>query len=291
MTTEEEYFFIPEGCRDQHLVMVPEFAHVFKERGIRGVGIHEVVSPYRIKRINFPWHMVLLVISGKLMFRDNKEVREILPGEIWVGPAGKSHDYWADEKCTFISAALFVEEGFFHLEKKFTHRKTRFKLMHMATAVEAYVYESLIAGGKSTGMVAPLADYISNAVMREIKTQGVQKTNRLLSSLENLWERVNAAPGFKWNVQELAQDIHVSTRQFQRLMKTNYGFTAEKMLRQIRMEHAGELLKGTQLTVENISEKVGYESVYAFSRAFRQYYQQPPGAYRKSFGVHSSQER
>jgi AraC-like DNA-binding protein len=49
------------------------------------------------------------------------------------------------------------------------------------------------------------------------------------------------------------------------------------------MEHAGELLKGTQLTVENISEKVGYESVYAFSRAFKQYYDQPPGMFRKNF--------
>ena len=66
-------------------------------------------------------------------------------------------------------------------------------------------------------------------------------------------------------------------------MKTNYGFTAEQMLRKIRMEHAGELLKGTQLTVENISEKVGYESVYAFSRAFKQYYDQPPGMFEKNF--------
>ena len=47
------------------------------------------------------------------------------------------------------------------------------------------------------------------------------------------------------------------------------------------MDHAGELLKGTQLTVEDISE-VGYESVYAFSRAFRQYYDLPPGTYRKN---------
>ena len=146
------------------------------------------------------------------------------------------------------------------------------------------MYESLIAGGKSTGgLVNSLADYISNAIIRELKTEGIQKTNRLLSSLENLWGKGNAAIGYKWNLKELASELFVSTRQFQRLMKTNYGFTAEQMLRKIRMEHAGELLKGTQLTVENISEKVGYESVYAFSRAFKQYYDQPPGMFRKNF--------
>ena len=283
MKTEEEHFFIPEGCRDQHLVMVPEFASIFKERGIRGVGTHNVVSSYRIKRQSFPWHMVLMIISGKLQYSDNSKIKIIEPGEIWIGPAGVPHDYWAEDKCSFISAALFVEEGFHHLEKKLTHRKTRFKISHLSTAVESYLYESLIAGGKTTGMVAPLADYISNFILRELKTEDVKKTNRLLSCLENLWENVNAAPGYKWNVNELASNINVSTRQFQRLMQTNYGFTAEKMLRKIRMDHAGELLKGTQLTVEDISDKVGYESVYAFSRAFRQYYDLPPGTYRKNW--------
>ena len=43
MTISKEHFFIPEACRDHHLVMVPEFANIFKERGIRGVGIHDVV--------------------------------------------------------------------------------------------------------------------------------------------------------------------------------------------------------------------------------------------------------
>lgn len=283
MTISKEHFFIPEACRDHHLVMVPEFANIFKERGIRGVGIHDVVEPYRIKRHSFQWHVVLIIVSGKMKFFDNGNEYVLEAGEIWVGPAGKPHDYWAIEKSSFISAALFVEEGFYHLEKKVTHRKARFKVSHLSKAVEAYLYESLIAGGKSTGLVAPLADYISNAIIRELKTEGIQKTNRLLSSLENLWERVNAAPGYKWNLKELASELFVSTRQFQRLMKTNYGFTAEQMLRKIRMEHAGELLKGTQLTVENISEKVGYESVYAFSRAFKQYYDQPPGMFRKNF--------
>ena len=53
MKTEEEHFFIPDGCRDQHLVMVPEFASIFKERGIRGVGTHDVVSSYD-KATKFP---------------------------------------------------------------------------------------------------------------------------------------------------------------------------------------------------------------------------------------------
>ena len=64
MAIKDEFFCIPDECRDQHLVMVPEFTAVFKDRGIRGVGVHEVVEPYEMRRLTFPWHMVLITLSG-----------------------------------------------------------------------------------------------------------------------------------------------------------------------------------------------------------------------------------
>lgn len=281
MAIQDEFFCIPDECRDQHLVMVPEFAAVFKERGIRGVGIHEVVEPYEMRRLAFPWHLVLITLSGSAEYECQGKTGTMKASEIWVGPAHVAHDYRAINKWKFISAALFTTEEFIHLEDAPVHRHTRFKTNHLASAVEAYLYESFLAGGETTGMVAPVADFISNAILRELRVDDVHKTNRLLSGLENLWEMVNASPGTDWNVADLAVSMNVSTRQFQRLMQANYGFSAEKMLRRIRMEHAGELLKGTQFTADAIAERIGYESVYAFSRAFKRYYGVPPGRYRK----------
>jgi len=278
---KDEFFCIPDECRDQHLVMVPKFAAVFKERGIRGVGVHEVVEPYQMRRLTFPWHMVLITLSGSANYECQGKTGTMKANEIWVGPAHVAHDYRAVGKWKFISEALFMTEEFVHLEAAPVHRHTRFKINHLASAVEAYLYESLLAGGQSTGMVAPLANFISNGILRELRADSQKKTNRLLSRLDNLWEMVNASPGTVWNVADLSQSMNVSTRQFQRLMQANYGFSAEKMLRRIRMEHAAELLKGTQFTADAIAERIGYESVYAFSRAFKRYYGIPPGRYRK----------
>ena len=66
---------------------------------------------------SFQWHMVLIIISGKMKFFDNANEHVLEAGEVWVGPVGKPHDYWAIGKSSFISAALFVEESFYHLEK------------------------------------------------------------------------------------------------------------------------------------------------------------------------------
>ncbi len=287
MAIKEEFFCILEECLDQHLVMAPEFASVFKERGIRGVGLHEVVEPYQIRRLTFPWHMVLITLSGSAEYECQGQTGVIKADEIWVGPAQIPHDYYALDHWKFISAALFVTEDFAHLEEAPMHRHARFKPHHLAAAAEAYLYESLLAGGRTTGLVAPLADFISNGILRELCTENVKKPNRLFSALENLWEMVNASPGTLWSVADLARRIHVSLRQFQRLMQAHYGFSAEQMLCRIRMGHAGELLKDTQFTADTIAESIGYESVYAFSRAFKRYYGIPPGQYRKE---HASAE-
>ena len=281
MAIKDEFFCIPDECRDQHLVMVPEFAAVFKDRGIRGVGIHEVVEPYEMRRLTFPWHIVLITLSGSAEYECGGKRGTIKANNIWVGPANIPHDYRAIGKWKFISAALFVTEGFSHLEGKVMHRHARFKTTHLTASVEAYLYESLLAGGGATGMVAPLADYISNGILRELMADSSQKINRLFSQLEHLWEMVNAEPGAVWTVAELAKSLNVSTRQFQRLMRRYYDLTAEQMLTRLRMEHARELLSARDLSQTTIAERVGYQSVYAFSKAFKRRFGHPPGSYAK----------
>ena len=49
------------------------------------VCIHDVVEPYRIKRHSFQWHVVLIIVSGKMKFFDNGNEYVLEAGEIWVG--------------------------------------------------------------------------------------------------------------------------------------------------------------------------------------------------------------
>ena len=100
--------------------------------------------------------------------------------------------------------------------------------------------------------------------------------------LTHVWEEVNANPGEGWNLPALAKRMHVSVRQFQRIMKENYDVTAEGLLMRIRMEHARELLSSTDMTMVMIADRIGYQCVFAFSKGFRRHFGMPPGAYRKA---------
>lgn len=81
----------------------------------------------------------------------------------------------------------------------------------------------------------------------------------------------------------LAEYFHYSEAHLSVLIKKNLGLKFTELLTNLKMEDAKEHLINTDLSIEKISEKVGYNSVEHFSRTFKRYYKKSPQQYRKSF--------
>jgi transcriptional regulator GlxA family with amidase domain len=54
-----------------------------------------------------------------------------------------------------------------------------------------------------------------------------------------------------------------------------------RYMRESRLSEAAQLLQSSGLNVSDIGERCGFESLYAFSRAFRKAYGIPPRTYRQ----------
>jgi len=281
MKIAKPFACIPEGCRDQHLTMVPEYAKPFRDHDIRGVGIHEVVEPYEIRRVGVPWYLVLYTYGGAARYECGGKYGEIKEDELWVGPPNMAYRYRAIGEWKIISAALFDVEDLAHLAGEATHKSVAHPLKHLVSAVEAYLAESSHALEDEALAATALAEYISVAIRRELAPVDGAETNAAALELRRLWEAVNASADVRWPVPEMAQQLFVSVRQFQRMMRSQYGLTAEMMLRKVRMGHARELLLATSLPLAMIAEKAGYRSVYSFSKAFKKHFDCSPGAFRR----------
>ena len=66
------------------------------------------------------------------------------------------------------------------------------------------------------------------------------------------------------------------------LLKKELGKSFSEILLESRMERAAVLLKGTNLSIEQISSMLGYSSPSNFHKAFREYYNKPPREYTNS---------
>lgn len=83
------------------------------------------------------------------------------------------------------------------------------------------------------------------------------------------------------NMHELAEEMDLSTRTFNRRFKKATGFSPSDFLQNIRLQHARDLLKESNLGVSEIADQVGYNDGSYFTKLFRKQLGITPLAYRK----------
>ncbi len=79
----------------------------------------------------------------------------------------------------------------------------------------------------------------------------------------------------------VAEAMHLSPAHFSRLFKQHTGQTFSQLHTRIRLDHASELLVRTDLPLDEVARRSGFQDAGYFGKAFRQNIGQNPGAYRK----------
>ncbi|MCV6606552.1 MAG: helix-turn-helix domain-containing protein [Porticoccaceae bacterium] len=80
---------------------------------------------------------------------------------------------------------------------------------------------------------------------------------------------------------ELASQLGMSVRTFNRRFKAALGKTPLTYLQEIRLENARELLQKANLSVAEVAGRVGYQDTGAFSKLFTTHYHTSPTRYRE----------
>jgi AraC-like DNA-binding protein len=85
----------------------------------------------------------------------------------------------------------------------------------------------------------------------------------------------------RWTVELLARAVGLSRPVFARQFARALGLSPMRYLTQRRMQVAAALLQGSDAALAEVARRVGYESEFAFNRAFKRHYEVPPGVYRQ----------
>lgn len=92
----------------------------------------------------------------------------------------------------------------------------------------------------------------------------------------------------KLHVRDLAAQVNLNEQYFCRFFRRALGQSPMAYLNEYRLRKAAELLRGSELSVTEISLRCGFYNLGNFLRAFRQYTGQTPLKYRQSAGVKKS---
>jgi AraC-like DNA-binding protein len=105
----------------------------------------------------------------------------------------------------------------------------------------------------------------------DLRDQLLEKINRHVR--ENLDTAVS--------IGDLATALGYSVSHLRAVFRDRLGVSLGRYMRESRLSEAAKLLQSSEFNVSKVGERCGFESLYAFSRAFRKAYGLPPRAYRQ----------
>jgi AraC-like DNA-binding protein len=92
----------------------------------------------------------------------------------------------------------------------------------------------------------------------------------------------------RWTVESLAKAVGLSRAAFARRFRAVLELSPMRYLAQRRLQAAAALLFASDASLAEVAVRVGYDSEFAFSRAFKRHTGLPPGEYRRRVTLRSS---
>lgn len=117
--------------------------------------------------------------------------------------------------------------------------------------------------------------------LAEVRNQ--RRNNVLVSQVRDYLKQHYQDPDLSLN--GVSDEFNLSSRYLSRIFKEELGENFIDFIVKLRMSHARHLLLETDLSVQEISEQVGYIHAMSFIRIFKKINGSTPGVYRKNKGA------
>ncbi|MEI6516084.1 MAG: AraC family transcriptional regulator [bacterium] len=222
-----------------------------------------------------------IVMEGKVFHIESGQGLLIFPYQ--------SHYYARLEHPERISW-LFTTFEFEAPEKLELLRNTPFSLnvqdlRRLRQVTESYLDTRQDGEGMTHDMPLELALFLSGVLRRQSHQRNILtgKTNPdglQVQFFRPLFAYINQHLDGSLQMGDLAKCVHLSPSRLRARFKHTLGIGLGEFIRHTRIQRACGLLNSTDLNVTQVSEKCGFNSVYAFSRTFRTIVGIPPTAFR-----------
>jgi len=172
---------------------------------------------------------------------------------------------------------MFTEGMDFDLS---TYRMQPVVLRHFAAVREIanYMADLMEAEGRHRVELDDLAGQILRIFMHD---HAMGQRNPVDTLIRKQAEQMRHHPEQIWTVEQMAQDAELSTSQFTRRFSEMFKLSPNAYLIRQRLDRAQELLLETRMSINEISEALGYRDVAFFSRQFKSHIGLSPMAMRK----------
>ena len=262
---------------------------------IQEAGRFSCGSQYYTKRAGLDSYLIEITLSGKGILEYCGEKFELNPGTVMFIDCRKRQYYYTD------NATKKWEMGWVHFYgknadayyKRFLEKNNNSAVAQLVagnTASELLENIIDIAADYTKGAENDIiADNLLNTLLRECITKSGSDNETVPNSIKNITHYIRHNYNEDIDLDFLSKEFNISKYHLQRTFKRVIGISPAKYLSYIRINRAKSLLRGTNLTVNEIAERVGIETNY-FIQLFKLSEKMTPKQYRSNWSGNTSRE-
>lgn len=217
-----------------------------------------------LKQHSHDYHQLVFPLRGSLDINTNRHHGFVEIGQCLIIKTNEIHGFKAHENARFIVADL---------------HSLPLPLMEAASAVFT-ISKPLLAFLNFVDI------QLEHQVDTEIEKSSVCLFENLLAQqvchktydkrIEKVIQFINQDIALEHHLDDLSKIAYLSLTQFKKVFKENTQMTVQGYITSLRMEKAKSLLVHSDMPVQLVGEKVGYQNASAFSRKFKDYFGQSP---------------
>lgn len=246
---------------------------------------------------------IVYVLSGTCKQRIRGKTFTFVQGDLCLIPPNVEHglEVFDDSlilnilirRSTFLDIFINTmrdktEISFFFLENIYAKQKVRYLIYHTNEdeLIRNYIldmyFEQINSDEYSDQIICSILNILFMQLTRrykksleipEVNQKGKAYENQFLNYILNNYSTVT--------LKELSEHFSFSVPYCSKLIKSLTGYNFSELLTSIRMQQGESLLLLTQLSIAEISDKIGYEHPETFVRAFKRNFGTNPSQYRK----------
>lgn len=130
------------------------------------------------------------------------------------------------------------------------------------------------------GTISELGDWMLQFFKEKIPLLGLIHRQSRRSEILRAQQYVSHNIGSKITLEEVADMLHINSSYFSRLFKRETGYNFIQYVTTAKMERAKELLSRSNMSVEEVAARLGYENKSYFAKLFKKHIGGTPGEYR-----------
>lgn len=249
------------------------------------VGFEKCPSGYGYGPTLRPYHLIHFVTGGCGKLTINGMVFNIYAGDAFLIPAEQISYYQADSDDPWsyswigflgVKTGSFVQGLLASSREHYVFRK-----------IDTQKYALEIEGAAKLDEVCPYSYFHANSTLLKICSYlsgDVLKPSvyhKKLSLAENIKFYIDAKYNEKIKLADLADMFHIHPNHLTRIFRETFGTTPKRYLSELKMNKAIKLLETTDMPITLISTTLGFDDQLSFSKAFHQYFGNPPSYYRR----------